>query len=85
MTFERLHENLRLVAWRRVQTGMLSGKLLSAKLDLGQSHVSNFLHGRRKLSLEAMSRLTTLLGFTVEIVPDQRTIPPPHPPTMVNS
>ncbi|MFZ1085461.1 MAG: helix-turn-helix transcriptional regulator [Terracidiphilus sp.] len=81
MTFERLHENLRVVANRRVQAGTLSGKLLAVKLNLGQSHVSNFLHGRRRLSLESMSRLTFVLGFSVEVVPidGQRDKQPPHP------
>ncbi|MGA9070801.1 MAG: hypothetical protein WB424_11130, partial [Terracidiphilus sp.] len=62
MTFERLHENLRLVVMSRVQAGTMSGKLLSAKCRIGESHASNFLHGRRRLSLEAMSRLTAALG-----------------------
>lgn len=57
MNFTQLHERLRLELLRRVQRGTLSVSLLARQTGFGQSHLSNFLHGRRQLSLEAMDRI----------------------------
>jgi transcriptional regulator with XRE-family HTH domain len=57
MTFSQLHERLRLEMWRRIQRGVVTGKLLAAQTGLRPSHISNFLHGKRKLSLTALDRL----------------------------
>ena len=53
----------------RIQRGTMSCKLLSTKTGLGQSHVSNFLHSKRGLSLESMDRILTALELQVELVP----------------
>ena len=42
---------------RRIERGSLSVSLLARQTGFGQSHVSNFLHNRRQLSLEAMDRI----------------------------
>ncbi|MGC8550775.1 MAG: hypothetical protein ACP5M4_13865 [Acidobacteriaceae bacterium] len=57
MTFSQLHERLRLEMWRRIQRGVVTGKLLAAQTGLRPSHISNFLHKKRKLSLVALDRL----------------------------
>ena len=57
MNFTKLHERLRLELLRRIQRGTLSVSLLARQTGFGQSHLSNFLHGRRQLSLEAMDRI----------------------------
>lgn len=57
MTFSQLHERLRLEMWRRIQRGVVTGKLLAAQTGLRPSHISNFLHRKRKLSLTALDRL----------------------------
>jgi transcriptional regulator with XRE-family HTH domain len=57
MTFSQLHERLRLEMWRRIQRGVVTGKLLAAQTGLRPSHISNFLHRKRKLSLAALDRL----------------------------
>ncbi len=57
MNFTQMHERLRLELLRRIQRGSLSVSLLARQTDFGQSHVSNFLHSRRQLSLEAMDRI----------------------------
>ena len=54
-----MHERLRLELLRRIQRGTLSVSLLARQTGIGQSHLSNFLHGRRQLSLEAMDRVLT--------------------------
>ena len=57
MNFTQMHERLRLELLRRIQRGTLSVSLLSRQTGFGQSHLSNFLHSRRQLSLEAIDRI----------------------------
>jgi hypothetical protein len=57
MNFTQVHERLRLELLRRIQRGTLSVSLLARQTGFGQPHLSNFLHGRRQLSLEAMDRV----------------------------
>lgn len=59
MNFTQMHERLRLELQRRIQRGTLSVSLLARQTGFGQSHLSNFLNGRRQLSLEAMDRILT--------------------------
>jgi len=57
MNFTQMHERLRLELLRRIQRGTVSVSLLARQTGFGQSHLSNFLHTRRQLSLEAMDRI----------------------------
>ncbi len=57
MNFSQMHERLRLELLRRIQRGTLSVSLLARQTGYGQSHLSNFLHRRRQLSLEALDRI----------------------------
>jgi hypothetical protein len=57
MNFTQMHERLRLELLRRIERGTVSVSLLARQTGLGQSHLSNFLHQRRQLSLEAMDRV----------------------------
>jgi hypothetical protein len=57
MNFTQMHEHLRLELLRRIQRGTASVSLLARQTGLGQSHLSNYLHRRRQLSLEAMDRV----------------------------
>lgn len=52
-----MHERLRLELLRRIQRGTLSVSLLARQTGFGQSHLSNFLHNHRQLSLDAMDRV----------------------------
>jgi len=52
-----MHERLRLELLRRIERGTLSVSLLARQTGFGQSHLSNFLHSRRQLSLEALDRV----------------------------
>ncbi len=65
MTFSQLHERLRIEMWRRIQRGVVTGKLLAAQTGLRPSHISNFLHRKRKLSLPALDRLLAAQQITV--------------------
>jgi Cro/C1-type HTH DNA-binding domain len=57
MNFTQIHERLRIELLRRIQRGTLSVSLLARQTGFGQAHLSNFLHSRRQLSLEAMDRI----------------------------
>jgi hypothetical protein len=57
MNFTQMHERLRLELLRRIQRGTLSVSLLARQTGFGQSHMSNFLRGKRQLSLEALDRV----------------------------
>jgi hypothetical protein len=57
MNFTQMHERLRLELLRRIQRGTLSVSLLARQTGFGQAHLSNFLHSRRQLSLEALDRV----------------------------
>lgn len=57
MNFSQMHERLRLELLRRIQRGTLSVSLLARQTGFGQSHLSNYLHRRRQLSLEALDRI----------------------------
>ncbi len=74
MNLNRLHDNLREVAQGRINRGTMSVTLLSRKAGLCQSHVSNFIHGKRRLSVASMARVLVALGFTVEAFGEIRTL-----------
>ena len=57
MNFSQLQERVRLELQRRIDRGTLSVSLLARQTGLGQPHVSNFLHGRRGLSLKTLDRI----------------------------
>lgn len=57
MNFTQMHERLRTEMLRRIQRGSLSISLLSRQTGLGKSHLSNFLHARRRLSLAGIDRM----------------------------
>jgi hypothetical protein len=66
MKFLELHERLRLETWRRIDLGMESSALLSRQTGLAQAHISNFLHGRRRLSLSALDRMLLAQALSIE-------------------
>ena len=65
MNFSQMHERLRLELLRRIQRGTLSVSLLARQTGFGQAHLSNFLHSRRQLSLEAMDRILAAQRLSV--------------------
>jgi hypothetical protein len=64
MNFTQMHERLRLELLRRIQRGTLSVSLLARQTGFGQPHLSNFLHNRRQLSLEAIDRVLAAQHMT---------------------
>jgi hypothetical protein len=57
MNFSQMHERLRQELLRRINRGTLSVSLLARQTGFGQSHLSNFLHRRRHLSLAALDKI----------------------------
>jgi hypothetical protein len=64
MNFTQMHERLRLELLRRIQRGTVSVSLLARQTGFGQPHLSNFLHNRRQLSLEALDRVLAAQHLT---------------------
>ncbi len=65
-----MHDRLRLELLRRIQRGTLSVSLLARQTGFGQSHLSNYLHGRRQLSLDAIDRILAAQHLTaVDLLP----------------
>lgn len=72
MNFTQMHEYLRLELNRRIQRGTVSVSLLARQTGLGQSHLSNFMHSRRQLSLDAIDRVLAAQYLTAaDLLPTQ--------------
>jgi len=65
MNFTQMHDRLRVELLRRIQRGTLSVSLLARQTGFGQSHLSNFLRSKKKLSLEAMDRILLAQQLTI--------------------
>ncbi|WP_420238006.1 hypothetical protein ACOBR2_20840 [Telmatobacter bradus] len=73
MNFSQMHDRLRLELLRRIQRGSLSVSLLARQTGLGQPHLSNFLHDRRQLSMDAMDRIMAAQHLTaLDLLPPVR-------------
>ncbi len=65
LRFQTLQDSLRAGIWARLDRGELTGKSLAHKAGFQQAHLSNFLNGKRGLSLAAMDRLLDILQLDV--------------------
>jgi len=73
MNFSQLQERLRLELQRRIERGTASVSLLARQTGLGQGHVSNFLHGRRGLSLATLDKMLAAQRLTAgDLLPARR-------------
>ncbi|WP_158752277.1 helix-turn-helix domain-containing protein [Acidobacterium sp. S8] len=66
MNFSQLHEQLRRELLRRIARGSLSGTLLARQTGLKAAHISNFLHSKRRLSLDALDRVLSAQSIDIE-------------------
>jgi hypothetical protein len=57
----------------------MSVKLLSAKTGLSQPHLSLFLHGHKRLSIDAMDKVLVAQDLAVEVLPARKTIDKKEP------
>jgi predicted XRE-type DNA-binding protein len=60
-----LHERIRLHVLATVKSRQITQKALAERVGVQQAHVSNFLLGRRGLSIEAMDAILNALGIDV--------------------
>lgn len=65
MNFEDLHERLRRELVRRIERGVLTGTALARQTGFKQGHISNFLTGKRALSLTGLDRVLAAQKLTV--------------------
>ena len=65
----RAHEQLRAALSHRINRGTMTLSLLHRKTGIGCSHLSNFRHGHRALSVESFDAIARALGFDAELVP----------------
>jgi transcriptional regulator with XRE-family HTH domain len=65
MLITDLQNRLRVLVRERIASGELTGTELANRAGFQQAHVSNFLNGRRGLSIEAMDRVMEVLGLEV--------------------
>src|SRR4051794_7228763 len=65
MLLSQLEDNLRKVVRQRIDAGVLSGTRLAAETGFQQAHISNFLNGRRGLSVEGFDKLLVALGLSM--------------------
>lgn len=66
MNFQDLHELLRLELLRRIERGSLTQSRLAHQTGFQQAHISNFLNGKRALSLEGLDRVLASQNLTID-------------------
>src|SRR6266567_2680639 len=66
MTFQDLHELLRMETLRRVELGMLTRTGLAREAGFQQAHISNFLNRKRSLSLEGLDRVLAAQNLSLD-------------------
>jgi hypothetical protein len=79
MKCQALQDNLRQIVQDRIATGELTGLRLSELTGFRQAHVSNFLSGKRGLSLEGMDKILRALKLGVLDLVDTEEIRPRWP------
>jgi transcriptional regulator with XRE-family HTH domain len=73
MDFTQLQDRVRLELLRRIERGTVSVSLLARQTGVGQPHISNFLHGRRGLSLRTLDLILAAQHLDVaDLLPARR-------------
>lgn len=76
MNISQLQERLRLELSRRIERGTLTGTLLARQTGFRQSHISNFLHGKRLLSVHALDAILLAVHLSVsDLLPERDSVP----------
>jgi hypothetical protein len=66
MTFQKLHESLRLEMLRRIEEGTLTGVAIAREAGFRQAHISNFLNRKRALSLSGLDKVLRSQNLSVQ-------------------
>jgi transcriptional regulator with XRE-family HTH domain len=73
MDFGQLHERVRMELLRRIRHGTASVSQLARQTGMGQPHISNFLRGRRRLSLAALDKVLHGQNLQIQdVMPEPR-------------
>jgi transcriptional regulator with XRE-family HTH domain len=73
MSISDLQNQLRILVRRRIAAGEMSGTDLAHLAGFQQAHASNFLNGRRGLSIEAMDRVMDAMRLDMrDLLPEPR-------------
>jgi transcriptional regulator with XRE-family HTH domain len=73
MTIRQLHDRVRVELLRRIERGTLSVSLLARQTGMTQAHFSNFLHGQRSMSIDALDKVLNAIQMEVEdLLPQKR-------------
>jgi transcriptional regulator with XRE-family HTH domain len=74
MNASALQQELRRVLWERIRARKLTGLGLARQTGFEQAHISNFLHGKRSLSIESMDRILAAQNLSIFDVLDRAEI-----------
>ncbi len=70
MNLDFLQENLRLEILRRIRRGLITGAELARASGFRHAHISNFLHGKRSLSLQGFDRILAAGNLSIlDLIP----------------
>ena len=73
MTIRQLHDRVRVELLRRIKRGTLSVSLLARQTGMTQAHLSNFLHGQRSMSIDALDKVLNATRLEVDdLLPQKR-------------
>jgi len=70
--YVRIQDQLRAVLLRGISRGTLSVSLLARKTGLGQPQVSNFIRGRRNVSMGSFDKLLRAANFAAQLFPSDK-------------
>src|ERR1017187_3086958 len=88
MLIADLHERIRQHVLATIKSNQLTQKELGELIGMRQAHISNFVLGRRGLSIEAMDALLNVLGLDVHslmAMSEQTTASPNDPSATLES
>jgi transcriptional regulator with XRE-family HTH domain len=66
MLIADLHERIRQHALATIKSRVITGTALAERIGIKQAHISNFLLGKRGLSIDSMDAILNVLGINVE-------------------
>ena len=76
MNLDFLQENLRLEILRRIRRGLITGAELARASGFRHAHISNFLHGKRSLSLQGFDRILAAGNLSIlDLIPAPNAAP----------
>ena len=66
MTIRQLHDRVRVELLRRIERGTMSVSLLARLTGMTQAHISNFLHGNRSMSIDALDKVLSAIRMEAD-------------------